>query len=157
MGRLFDSVAALCGIVDTATYEGQAAIRFEQAAGPDVRRYPVEISEEAPAVIDFGPLIEAVVDDLLARPDPSVISGAFHRWVTDAAAAAVRRAREATGLTAVALSGGVFQNRRVMELLVPDLRQEGFEVLRHRQVPPNDGGISLGQAAVGRAMLAGRG
>ncbi|MCY4424766.1 MAG: hypothetical protein OXC06_17020, partial [Acidimicrobiaceae bacterium] len=63
------------------------------------------------------------------------------------------QAREATGLTAVAISGGVFQNRRLVELLVPDLEQSGFEVLRHRQVPPNDGGISLGQAAIGRATL----
>ena len=157
VGRLFDTVAALCGIVDTATYEGQAPIRLEQAAGPDVRRYAVEIGEGAPAVIDFRPLIEAVVEDLLAGQDPSVIAGAFHRWVTDMAAVAVRRAREATGLTAVALSGGVFQNRRLVELLVPELERSGFEVLRHRQVPPNDGGISLGQAAVGRAMLAGRG
>lgn len=157
MGRLFDSVAALCGIAETTTYEGQAAIRLEQAAGPDVRRYPVEIRESTPAVIDFSPVVEAVVSDLQTGRPPSVISAAFHRWVTDAAAAAAHRAREATGMTAVALSGGVFQNRRLMELLVPDLEQSGFEVLRHRQVPPNDGGIALGQAAVGRAVLAARG
>ena len=95
--------------------------------------------------------------DLRTGQQPSLISGAFHRWVADAAAAAAHRAREATGMTAVALSGGVFQNRRLVELLVPELEQSGFEVLRHRQVPPNDGGISLGQAAAGRAMLAGRG
>ena len=157
MGRLFDSMAALCGIVDTATYEGQAAIRLEQAAGADVRRYPVEIGPGEPAVIEFSPLIEAVAADLQAGRKPSVISGAFHRWVADVAAAAAHRAREATGMTAVALSGGVFQNRRLVELLVPDLEQSRFKVLRHRQVPPNDGGIALGQAAVGRAMLADRG
>ena len=157
IGRLFDSMAALCGIVETATYEGQAAIRFEQAAGPDIRSYPVEISEGTPAVIEFSPLVEAVVSDLLAGQPPAQIAGAFHRWVTDAAVAASRQARESTGLSAVALSGGVFQNRRLVELLVPDLEQAGFEVLRHRQVPPNDGGIALGQAAVGRAMLADRG
>ncbi len=157
VGRLFDSVAALCGIAGTTTYEGQAAIRLEQAAGPDVRRYPVEIDEGEPAVIDFRQLIEALAADLRAGQQPSLISGAFHRWVADAAAAAAYRAREATGMTAVALSGGVFQNRRLVELLVPELEQSGFEVLRHRQVPPNDGGISLGQAAAGRAMLAGRG
>ena len=157
MGRLFDSVAALCGIAETTTYEGQAAIRLEQAAGPDVRRYPVEISEGTPAVIDFSPVVEAVVSDLQAGQQPPLIAGAFHRWVSDAAVAASRQARESTGLSAVALSGGVFQNRRLVELLVPDLEQSGFRVLRHRQVPPNDGGIALGQAAVGRAVLAGRG
>ena len=157
MGRLFDSVSAMCGIAEATAYEGQAAIRLEQAAGPDVRRYAVDIGEGEPAVIEFSPLVEAVVSDLLAGQQPSVISGSFHRWVADVAAAAALRARSATGLTAVALSGGVFQNRRLMELLVPDLEQSGFRILRHRQVPPNDGGVSLGQAAVGRAMLAGRG
>ena len=155
VGRLFDSIAALCGVAESVTYEGQAAIRLEQAAGPDVRRYPVEISEGTPAVIEFSPVVEAVTADLLAGQEPSAIAAAFHRWVADVAVAVSEQAREATGLTAVAISGGVFQNRRLVELLVPDLEQSGFEVLRHRQVPPNDGGISLGQAAVGRATLAG--
>ena len=157
IGRLFDSMAALCGVALVATYEGQAAIRFEQAAGPDVRRYPVEITTDEPAVIKVSPLVEAVVSDLLAGQPPSLIAAAFHRWVADVAVAASRRARESTGLSAVALSGGVFQNRRLVELLVPDLEQAGFEVLRHRQVPPNDGGIALGQASIGRATMAGRG
>ena len=157
MGRLFDSIAAVCGITEAVAYEGQAAIRLEQAAGHDSRRYPVDIGEGAPAVIEFSPLVEAVATDLLAGVEPSAISGAFHRWVTDVAVAVSERAREESGLSTVALSGGVFQNRRLVELLVPDLEQHGFEVLRHSQVPPNDGGIALGQAAVGRAMLAGRG
>ncbi|MYB03641.1 MAG: carbamoyltransferase HypF [Acidimicrobiaceae bacterium] len=156
IGRLFDSMAALCGIALSATYEGQAAIRFEQAAGPDVRRYPVEITTGEPAVIEFSPLIHAVVSDLLAGQPPALIAASFHRWVADAAVTASRQARESTGLSAVALSGGVFQNRRLVELLVPDLERAGFEVLRHRQVPPNDGGIALGQAAIGRATLAAR-
>ena len=155
VGRLFDTVAALCGVAGSVTYEGQAAIRLEQAAGPDIRRYPVEISEGTPAVIEFSPVVEAVTADLLAGQEPSEIAAAFHRWVADVAVAVSEQAREATGLTAVAISGGVFQNRRLVELMVPDLEQSGFEVLRHRQVPPNDGGISLGQAAVGRATLAG--
>ena len=154
VGRLFDSMAALCGIARTATYEGQAAIRFEQAAGPDLRRYRVEMSESTPVVIEFSPVVEAVVSDLLAGKQPSLIASAFHRWVADVTLATSKRARETTGLTAVALSGGVFQNRRLVELLVPDLEDSGFEVLRHRQVPPNDGGIALGQVAVGRAALA---
>lgn len=157
MGRLFDAVAALCGIAQTITYEGQAAIRLEQAAGPDVTRYPVEISEDAPAVIDFSPMIEAVAADLQAGQSSALIAGAFHRWVADVVLASAQQARESTGLSAVALSGGVFQNRRLVELLVPELERAGFEVLRHRQVPPNDGGIALGQAAIGRATPANRG
>ena len=155
VGRLFDTVAALCGVAESVTHEGQAAIRLEQAAGPDVRRYPVEISDGPRAVIEFSQLVEAVTADLQAGEEPSAISAAFHRWVADVAVAVSEQAREATGLTAVAISGGVFQNRRLVELLVPDLEQSGFEVLRHRRVPPNDGGISLGQAAVGRATLTG--
>ena len=157
IGRLFDSMAALCGVARTAAYEGQAAIRFEQAAGADVRRYPVDLSEGTPVVIEFSPLVETVVSDLLAGQPPSLIAAAIHRWVADAAVAASRQAREVTGLEAVALSGGVFQNRRLVELLVPELEQAGLQVLRHRQVPPNDGGIALGQAAVGRATLVNRG
>lgn len=153
VGRLFDSVAALCGIVETATYEGQAAIRLEQAAGPDARRYPVEISDGTPAVIKLSPLVKAVAADLHAGQAASVIAAAFHRWVADVAVATSERVREASGLSVVALSGGVFQNRRLVELLVPQLEQSGFKVLRHRQVPPNDGGIALGQAAIARATL----
>ena len=157
MGRLFDSVAALCGIAGTVTYEGQAAIRLEQAAGSDSRRFPVEVTDGTPALIETSPLIRAVVADLEAGTDPAGVAGAFHRWVTDAAVATSEWARDLSGISAVALSGGVFQNRRLVELLVPQLAESGFEVLRHRQVPPNDGGIALGQAAVGRAMLASRG
>ena len=151
VGRLFDSVAALCGIVDAATYEGQAAIRLEQAAGSDARRYPVEMTDGSPALIETGPLVRAVAADVQAGQDSAVVSGAFHRWVADAVLAASRSALDRTGLSAVALSGGVFQNRHLVELLVPDLERSGFEVLRHRQVPPNDGGIALGQAAIARA------
>ena len=157
VGRLFDSVAALCGLVETATYEGQAAVRLEHAAGPVSRRYPVEMSGDGPVLIATSPLIAAVVEDLRAGAGANQVSGGFHRWVADATLAAARHARDSTGLSVVALSGGVFQNRLLVDLLVPDLDQSGFKVLRHRQVPPNDGGIALGQAAVGRAMLAGRG
>ena len=114
------------------------------------------ISDGTPAVIESSPIVEAVTADLLAGQEPSAVSAAFHRWVADVAVAVSERAREATGLAAVAVSGGVFQNRRLVELLVPDLEQAGFDVLRHRQVPPNDGGISLGQAATGRTALANR-
>ncbi len=153
LGRLFDAVAALCGIGQSVSYEGQAAVGLEQAAGLCERRYPAVISTDTPAVIDPTPLIAAIVDDLLAGRQAPEISGAFHRWVADVAAAAAQRAREATGLTAAALSGGVFQNRLLTEMLTAELRRCGFSVLSHRRVPPNDGGISLGQAAVGRATL----
>ena len=153
MGRLFDAVAVLCGVGTTVTYEGQAAIRLEQMAQQPASRYPVEVGDGVPAQIDTAPLVEAVVNDLLAGRDPSHVAGAFHRWVADVVLAAAERTREQTGIATVALSGGVFQNRLLTELTVPTLAEAGFDVLRHRQVPPNDGGISLGQAVIGRAAL----
>ena len=154
MGRLFDAMAALCGIGNRVTYEGQAAIRLEQMAMPGPRRYAVELGEGAPALIETAPLVEAVVADLQAGADPADVSGAFHRWAADVVLAASRRVRERTGLNVLALSGGVFQNRLLVELAAPTLDEAGFEVLLHSQVPPNDGGIALGQVAVGRAALA---
>ena len=156
MGRLFDAVAALCGFRGAATYEGQAAVRLEQMAVPASRRYPVELSDGACALIETAPLLDAVVADLRVGVDPAEVAGAFHRWVADAVLAASRHARDRTGLGTVALSGGVFQNRLLVELAVPLLDQAGFQVLLHSQVPPNDGGIALGQAAIGRATLADR-
>ena len=188
MGRLFDAIAALCGVGDRVTYEGQAAIRLEQLAGAIPRRYPVTLNEAsvrperqgAPAaltgegaqrsslrrpaeridgaaatVIDPAPMLEAVVADLRAGIDRAEVAGAFHRWAAEAIVAVSRVARDRTGVRAVALSGGVFQNRLLVGLCVPRLNDDGFEVLLHRQVPPNDGGISLGQAVIGRAMLSG--
>ncbi len=156
IGRLFDAVASMCGICQTVSYEGQAAIGLEQAAGSGSceQRYPVMISADSPAMIDPMPLIVAVADDLLGGRCLAEVSGSFHRWVADVAVAAAQQSREATGLTAVALSGGVFQNRLLTELLTADLQKCGFKVLSHRQVPPNDGGISLGQAVVARAWMA---
>ncbi len=153
MGRLFDAVAVACGIGTKVTYEGQAAIGLEQLAKQPERRYRVELSEDAPAHIETASVVEAIVADLMAGLDPARVAGAFHRWVADAVLASSERSRAQTGIAVVALSGGVFQNRLLTELTVPTLTEAGFEVLLHRQVPPNDGGISLGQAAIGRAAL----
>ena len=156
MGRLFDAVAALCNITSKVSYEGQAAILLEQLADRPERRYRVELSGDSPVQIETASLVAAIVADLTAGLGPSHVAGAFHRWVADVVLAMSSRSRERTGIATVALSGGVFQNRLLTELTVPTLVQAGFEVLRHRQVPPNDGGISLGQAAVGRAALSRR-
>lgn len=156
MGRLFDAVAVACGIGTKVTYEGQAAIGLEQLAKQPERRYRVELSEDAPAHIETASLVEAIVADLMAGLDPAHVAGAFHQWVADVVLASSERSRAQTGIAVVALSGGVFQNRLLTELTVPTLTEAGFEVLLHRQVPPNDGGISLGQAAIGRAALAHR-
>ena len=157
MGRLFDAVAALCGLADTVSYDGQAAARLEQAAAVTGRSYRWDPSDPrppgAPMRIDPAPVIAAVAADAMAGVDPAVIAGAFHVGLVEMIVEVCGCLRDATGVETAALSGGVFQNRLLVELAAPLLEDAGFEVLLHSQVPPNDGGISLGQVAVGRALL----
>jgi hydrogenase maturation protein HypF len=146
MGRLFDAVAAVLGVRDTVTYEGQAAIELEQLAGTT----PAEPLEWA-----FGDGARLVADCHGARldgRDPAEIAAAFHETIAAAAAGACAAAER--GGTVV-LSGGSFQNLRLLASTRRRLEQHGFRVLSHRLVPPNDGGISFGQAAVCAARLAG--
>ena len=157
MGRLFDAVAALCGLADSVSYDGQAAVRLEQAAAVTDRSYrwdpPDPRPHGAPIRIDPAAVMAAVVEDAMAGVDPAVIAGAFHTGLAHMIVEVCARLRDDTGVEIAALSGGVFQNRLLVELTVPLLETAGFEVLLHSQVPPNDGGISLGQVAVGRALL----
>ncbi|MGH1491425.1 MAG: carbamoyltransferase HypF [Acidimicrobiales bacterium] len=180
MGRLFDAVAALCGVgVESGStsramsYEGQAAIGLEQLASQGGKpsdpgyRWQIEdgsstgdatdntSSEDVtPAVIDAGSVVLAVVDDLTGGRAASEVAARFHRSVANLVVDLCERQRARDGLNVAALTGGVFQNRVLVELTVPLLESHGFTVLRHAQVPPNDGGISLGQVAIGRAHLA---
>ncbi len=152
VGRLFDAVAALCGLGYAVTHEGQAAIALEglaAAAEPLEPGYPW-VGQ------DPSELVRAVVHDLDSGVDNGVVARRFHQAMADFVVGTSTEIARRTGLATVALSGGVFQNRLLVELLVPRLSSEGFEVLLHREVPPNDGGISLGQVAIGRAALAGR-
>ncbi len=153
MGRLFDAVAAVLGVRDRVTYEGQAAIELEQLADPGERSaYPVRLDDAGDGggsfVVPGAELVQAAVADLLAGTPAPVIAARFHNAVGDLVVAGAARLRAATGLTAVALSGGVFQNVLLLERASAGLEAEGFTVLVHHRVPPNDGGISLGQAAV---------
>ena len=163
-GRLFDAVAALLGVRDTISYEGQAAIELEQLTDVTERgSYPVRTSsapgdatgdaaeELAPAVVTGADLVLAAADDQAAGVPVPVIAARFHNGVADAVVAVCRLLREQTGLTVVALSGGVFQNELLTSRVCAALGSAGFRVLTHRRVPCNDGGISLGQAAVAGA------
>lgn len=152
-GRLFDAVAAIAGLRDIASYEGQAAIALEQRADPDERgAYPARLLDDGPLVtIQAADLVRAVVEDMRGGAGPARVSARFHNGLAAATAAACVRLREDTGIGTVALSGGVFQNRLLLDGLVRALRLQGLRVLTHREVPPNDGGISLGQAAVAAA------
>ena len=150
-GRLFDAVAALLGIRDTVTYEGQAAIELEQCADPLTRSaYPAPVGTDL--IIRGTELIRAVVADLRAGADPATIAARFHNALAAAVVDACRLLRDDTGLSTVALSGGVFQNLLLLTRVSDGLAAAGFEVLTHSRVPCNDGGISLGQVAVAAAL-----
>jgi hydrogenase maturation protein HypF len=147
MGRLFDAVASLCGIRQVVNYEGQAAVELEAVAAEDVTDgYQFDISGEG--IFDAAPVIRAVVADVMAGVETAVISAKFHNAVANLIVQLSLRCREQTGLNQVALSGGVFQNVRLLESAVRGLRSHKFEVLTHRLVPPNDGGLALGQAVI---------
>jgi len=149
-GRLFDGVAALVGLRDTVSYEGQAALELEQAADPAVDDcYPFNLVKDAGGLcLCYEALIPAIVDDILAGEPVSSISGKFHNTLANVVLSVTRRIWNQTGLETVALSGGVFQNKLLTERVVQSLRDDGFTVLTHSRVPPNDGGLALGQAVI---------
>ena len=151
MGRLFDAVAAIAGArASQVTYEGQAAIALEWLAtglDPD-RAYPFELFEQGDRlVVDTRPLVAAAAADARAGAGAARIGRRFHSAVVDLIAAVCARLRRRTGLEAVALSGGVFVNAILAREAAVRLETDGFRVLRHRVVPPNDGGLCLGQLA----------
>jgi hydrogenase maturation protein HypF len=156
MGRLFDAVSALLGVCEKATYEAQAAIELEQVAtlrGGTIDLYPFGIEEsEGTWSVRLGPLFEALLEELERGQPVEEISLRFHATVAEMVVQGSRHLREATGITTVALSGGVFQNRLLLRLTLPRLQAAGFEVLLHHQVPCNDGCVSLGQAVLAQAQ-----
>ena len=156
-GRLFDAVSALCGIRAEVTYEGQAAAELEGAADPEELgsyEVPVEGEGGAPIVLDPRPAIRELLSDLNAGVRVETVAARFHRGLASAAAAAAERACRARGLETVVLSGGVFQNRLLLERTREGLQEAGLRTLVPVALPPNDGGISYGQIAVAAARLA---
>ena len=154
VGRLFDAVASILGVRHRARYEAQAAIELEALADPAADgAYPVAIAGEDPAVIDPGPLIRGVVADFRAGTPVPLIAGRFHAAVAAVVVQVCERIRASTRLGRVVLSGGVFQNVTLLRRVLPGLAAAGFEVFTHHVVPPNDGGIALGQAVVAEARL----
>jgi len=155
VGRLFDAVASIVGVRHRARYEAQAAIELEALVDPTADgAYPLVISRKTPAVIEPGPVIRGVVADLAAGTPVPVIAARFHATVVGAMIQVCGRIREATGLDRVVLSGGVFQNATLLTAARRALVSAGFKVFSHHLVPPNDGGIALGQAVVAHARLA---
>ncbi len=151
-GRLFDAVAALLGIRDCINYEGQAAVELEQLAATSRHDpYPAAITRDEPLTVAGSDLIRAAAADLLAGVPREVIGARFHRGVAAMIGEVCGLLRDRSGLGTVALSGGVFQNLLLLGTVVDLLEGRGFRVLTHSRVPPNDGGISLGQAVVAAA------
>jgi hydrogenase maturation protein HypF len=151
MGRLFDAVSALCGIRSDVTYEGQAAIELEGVAAPgDHGRHDLPVGPDL--VLDPCPTVLAVAREIAAGVDPGIVAARFHDAVAAATAEACAAAASARGLGSVVLSGGVFANRRLLERTVALLRAAGLRVLVPERLPPGDGGISYGQAAVAAAL-----
>jgi hydrogenase maturation protein HypF len=151
-GRLFDAAAAILGVRDTINYEGQAAIELEQLADPAERgAYRAGITGAEPLRIAGHDLIRAVVEDLAAGAAPAVVAARFHNGVAAMITDCCLLLRERSGLSTVALSGGVFQNLLLVRAVIARLERHGFGVMVHSRVPCNDGGISLGQAVVAAA------
>jgi hydrogenase maturation protein HypF len=151
-GRLFDAVAALVGVPGSArtTYEGQAAIELELAAlGPTSQGYPFRLRPQGDGwVIETRAIVAAVVEDLLSGREAGEVSSRFHRTMAEVVVAGCEKIREHGGTSAVALSGGTFQNRLMVEQVLGLLEARGFAAFRHRRVPTNDGGLAFGQAVL---------
>jgi hydrogenase maturation protein HypF len=147
MGRLFDAVAALLGFVRETTFEGQAAIWLEQLArtAPPNDAYPFPYIDNE---LDFRPLLESVILDRVRGRSTREIARAFQRGIATGLHASIANVCEERGIHTVVLSGGVFQNELLLEDLKPLLDAEKLQVWTNHLVPPNDGGISLGQAAI---------
>ncbi len=155
-GRLFDAVAALLGIGGEVTYEGQAAMQLEALA----RSAPAGAADSYPFEVDAGvvrlrPLFVALLAERARGVPAAIVARRFHRTLAAVVGAQVRRAHALSGLRSVVLSGGCFQNQLLLSDCLAMLEEDGFEVLVHRQVPANDGGLALGQAVVAAARLSG--
>jgi hydrogenase maturation protein HypF len=158
-GRLFDAVAAICGIRARVTYEGQAAAELEGITDPAERSaYPMPLIDArdgaepgAGTIIDPRETVRALAADVAAGAEPAMAGARFHSALAGATAEACAREAERRGLTAAVLSGGVFQNRLLVERTAERLRRAGLRVLVPARLPPNDGGIAYGQAAIAAA------
>ena len=156
-GRLFDGIASLIGVRDEVQYEAQAAIELELLAEGRNEKdlYPICFHDQGDRfVAGTRGIIRGVVDDLLIHTPAPVIAGRFHSTMAALIHQTCRRIRRTTGLRDVALSGGCFQNVRLLTETLERLSADGFQVLTHHKVPSNDGGLSLGQVAVAAAVLA---
>lgn len=153
-GRLFDAVASLINLRHEVNFEGQAAIELEMIAQSDFEQeYPFNVDEGEPAQVDMRPMIQHIVQDVARSKPAGYIAALFHNTLAAAIVEVCSGIRKRDQLTRVCLSGGTFQNIYLLHRAVERLRRRGFEVYLHALVPPNDGGISLGQAVIANEIL----
>lgn len=146
-GRLFDAIAALTGTCTHASFHAEAPMRLESIAGEGIpEEYPYDVTGKE---IVFDRMIRAITDDLIKGVDRGVISAKFHNTVIRTITDTAEKLKDQTGISTVAFSGGSFQNRIISENATRKLRNLGFRVFTQRAVPANDGGIALGQLAIG--------
>jgi hydrogenase maturation protein HypF len=150
MGRLFDAVSALLGVCEESTYEGQAAMELEMAMdnGTEDHYDFLYLEQEGSCSLNPSPLLKGICADLKDGKPAGFISTKFHNSIAVMIAAVCLRLKERYRLDSVALSGGCFQNGQLLSRSISKLQQVGFTVLHHHLVPPNDGGIALGQALI---------
>jgi hydrogenase maturation protein HypF len=158
MGCLFNAVAGLIGVRNEITYGAQAAIEMEVLSKPfiaDAKAYPYFVDDtEHGRVIRVQEMFRSIVEDVRANKSIGSIGANFHKTIAEIAVDICRQARESTGLNEVALSGGIWQNQILLDLVRDGLRQDRFTVYFHKQVPTNDGGLSLGQAVIANHIRA---
>jgi hydrogenase maturation protein HypF len=156
-GRLFDAVSAICGISIENSYEGEAAMLLEATAESTNESggiYDIEVdTQQVPWSIDTRPMLREIARQIASGRAPAIVARCFHDSIADMMNSVCTKLRERSGVDKVCLSGGAFQNFTLVSLAVELLRRNGFRVHLHAQVPPNDGGLSLGQAVIGAAYL----
>ena len=163
VGRLFDAVSAILGIRHKSSFEGEASMALEFAAEAYEQKDheqkqnekidPLVYEEDGHVILNTQLLVQRIVEAKLQGADSGRLAYWFHEILAEQITAVCVEARNVSGRQKAVLSGGVFQNRLLLRLTEERLTEEGFEVLRHRMVPPNDGGIAVGQAAYGMAQL----
>ena len=163
VGRLFDAVSAILGIRRQSSFEGEASMALEFSSeayeqqnimqGRDEKPDRLVYEKEERFILNTRMLVQQIVEEKMQGADSGRLAYLFHQVLAEQITAACIEARSNSGRKKVALSGGVFQNRLLLRLTEEQLEQEGFEVLRHHMIPPNDGGIAIGQAAYGMWRL----
>lgn len=148
VGRLFDAAAVLAGFRKQVTFESQASMWFEGVAHPEENgKYETQIVDNGLIEVDSGALIGSMSEDALSGTSPSVMSARFHNSLSSIVSEVLEILAKRTGIETVGLTGGCFQNRLLTEKSVEYLRRKGLNPMSHESIPPNDGGIAIGQVA----------